>query len=231
MTVIVVGAVHGSPGATTLALDLAREAGETALLIEADPDGGSIAARLELALKPGLMELAGAARTGIDVDDLWRFAQPSSVGVAVIVAHPAAEQTCAALRAARAHIASAAALLCVTVVIDIGRVRPGSPALGFAASADHTVIVSDNSVEAIVSLTHRATLLEGCVAPVVVLNQAYPYSVLDIAAATKQRVWGVVPHVRTRRDQRQRAVAISGVLSTLSAVSAPLLATTEAMAN
>ena len=57
MTVIAVGSVHGSPGATTLALDLARlcarSPGREVLLIEADPDGGCLAARLDLAVKPG----------------------------------------------------------------------------------------------------------------------------------------------------------------------------------
>jgi len=40
VAVIAVGSVHGSPGATTLALDLARTLDGEVLLIEADPDGG-----------------------------------------------------------------------------------------------------------------------------------------------------------------------------------------------
>ena len=60
-----VGSISGSPGATSLAIDLARTcAGATpALLVEVDPDGGRLAARLDLPLRPGLTELAGAARS------------------------------------------------------------------------------------------------------------------------------------------------------------------------
>ncbi len=231
MAVIVVGSVHGSPGATTLAFDLARQAGPGALLIEADPDGGVLAARLELALKPGLMELAGAARTGIEADDLWKFAQLSSTNVAVVAGHPAAEQTSAALRAAIIHISSAAALLDTTVVIDIGRLRPGSPSLGASASADHTLIVSDNSVEAIVSLTHRAQLLNGCAAPMVVLNQDGPYTPEEIASASHQCVWGVVPPARSRRDERQRASAIGELVVAFSAGRAVELFTEDTAVN
>jgi MinD-like ATPase involved in chromosome partitioning or flagellar assembly len=215
MSVIVVGAVHGAPGATTLALDLARRCGDDALLIEADPDGGSLAARLDLALKPGLMELAGAARMGIEVGDVWKYAQATSLGVAVVAAHPAAEQTHAALRAAAHHIASAVSRLDVTVVIDVGRLRPGSPALGVAASADHTIIVSDNSVEAIVALTHRAQVISAFGSPLVVLNQSRPYSLAEITTATRQRVWGVVPHASTRRARRSREIGLDGLLHAL----------------
>lgn len=215
MPVIAVGSVSGSPGATTLALDIARRCGENSLLIELDPDGGSLAARLDLAIRPGLTELAGAARMGIEVDDVWRYAQPTTFGVAVVVAHPAAEQTTAALRAAARHICTAIARLgeTVTVVLDVGRLRPGSPALGAASAAGHTLVVADNSVEAAVSLTHRGQLLSACPTPLVVLNQPRPYSMVDIAAASGQQVWGVVPHARTRREQRQRDVALDELVS------------------
>ena len=208
MSVVVVGAVHGSPGATSFALDLSRQCGPDTLLIEADPDGGSLAARLDLALKPGLMELAGAARVGIEADDVWRFAQPTSFGVAVVVAHPAAEQTTSAIRAAISHIVSAVGRLSSTVIVDVGRLRPGSPSLAAAASADHTIVLCDNSVAAIVALTHRAKVLQGCRSPLVVMNAAGPYSVRDIAAATGQTVWGVVAASTDRRQDRVRTSAL-----------------------
>src|SRR4051794_21329178 len=163
MTVIAIGSVHGSPGVTSLAIDLARVAaareGSRSVLVEADPDGGRLAARLDLAVRPGLTELAGAARVGIAADDLWRFAQGHG-DVAVVVAHPAAEQVQAALRAAATHIGAALQRLGATVIVDVGRLRPGSPSLGLAGIADHLIVVSDNDVEAIVSLTHRAKLLQ-----------------------------------------------------------------------
>ncbi|MSY17938.1 MAG: hypothetical protein F2735_01235 [Actinobacteria bacterium] len=219
MTLIAVGTVNGSCGATTLAYDLVARAGNGALLIEADPDGGCLAACLDVALKPGLMELAGAARTGIDADDVWRFAQTTRDGVAVVVAHPSAEQTNAALRAALGHVLAAVAGVDTIVVVDIGRIRPGSASLAAAASADHTIVVSNNSLEATVALAHRSQLLSACASPMVVLNTAQPYGVADVADATHQRVWGVIAAARTQRQQRSRDAALDALLRDLCASS------------
>jgi len=215
MTVIAVGSVHGSPGATTLALDLARlcarSPGREVLLIEADPDGGCLAARLDLAVKPGLTELAGAARVSISVDDLWTYAQPTDLGVAVIVAHPAAEQVQAALRAAVNHI-GAALRDAGMVIVDVGRLRPGSPALALAALADRTLIVSANSVEAVVSLHHRGQLLRGVGDPLVVLSAVRPYSADDVAVAGALAVWGIVGPNSRRSGRRRRAKELQRLL-------------------
>lgn len=217
MAIIAVGSVHGSPGATTLALDLARLVGADTLLIEADPDGGSLAARLDLGVKPGLTELAGAARVGIDADDLWKFAQPAAPGVALIVAHPAAEQVQAALRAAVTHIG--AALRCVSgiVVIDVGRLRPGSAALGFATLADSVVVLAANSVESVVAIHHRARLLAGFGDVQVVLAGGAPYSVTEVAAATGQSVWGVIGSGSRRVAARRRTQAMLRLLADTAA--------------
>ncbi len=222
MTVIVVSSVHGSPGTTSLAFDLTSAFVDRAILIEADPDGGSLAARFDLALKPGLMELAGAARAGLEPADLWNYAQSATGGVAVVVAHPAAEQTSSALRAAGAQIASAAARFEGLVVIDIGRLRPGSPALSALSPSAHTLIVTENSVEAVVSLANRTQLIGGCPSPMVILNGAAPYGSADIAAVTQQRVWGVVPRAHSRRDGRARATAIENLFVTLQLAKSPL---------
>ncbi len=212
MTIIAVGSIHGSPGATTLALDLARLCGAETLLIEADPDGGCLAARLDLAVRPGITELAGAARVSITPDDLWSYAQPTDYGVAVIVAHPAAEQVQAALRAAVDHVGMALGSVVGDVIVDVGRLRPGSPALGFAALADRTVIVSANSVEAVVALHHRAQLLRGLGDPLVVLAEAKPYSAADFARSTGQLVWGAVGRDTRRSGRRRRTTELRRLL-------------------
>jgi hypothetical protein len=204
MPIIAVGSVHGSPGASALALDLARVYGGDALLIEADPDGGCLAARLDLAVRPGITDLAGAARVGISVDDLWKFAQPTSFGVAVIVAHPAAEQVQAALRAAVNHVGAAIRDSSGIVIVDVGRLRPGSPALEFAALAQTTLIVSANSAEAVVSLHHRAHLLRSVADPQIVLTSAKPYPADEVAETVGHPVWGVVPSDSDRCGRRRR---------------------------
>ena len=66
MTLVVVGSVAGSPGATRLAIGLAAawpDAGRRRVVVEADPDGGRLGAELGVGVEPGLMALALAART------------------------------------------------------------------------------------------------------------------------------------------------------------------------
>ncbi|MCU1366089.1 MAG: chromosome partitioning protein [Ilumatobacteraceae bacterium] len=217
MAVVAVCSLHGAPGATALALDLARLCGGGTLLVEADPDGGSLAARLDLAMRPGLTELAGAARVGIAADDVWRFAQPIGTGVGVIVSHPAAEQVQAALRASVQHVGTALRGSSGHVVVDIGRLRPGSPAMGLAAVADTTFVVADNSVESVVALSHRAAVLANIASPQIVLTSYKPYSSDDVEAASGQRVWGVVPSALhagrgSRRRSRRRALELERLI-------------------
>ena len=214
MTVIAVASVHGSPGATSLALDLAHRSGDS-LLVEADPDGGCLAARLNLGARPGLTELGGAARTNIDADELWRFAQQTSSGLSVIVAHPAAEQVHAALRAGALHIGAALRRLTCHVIIDVGRVRPGSASHALLAAADHTVIVSHNTVEAIVSLRDRAAILRGVPAPIVVMATSRPYAGTEVEFASGQSVWGTISTRPGRRHVRQREREIDRLLADL----------------
>lgn len=218
MSVIAIGSVHGAPGATTLALDLARLRAVDSLVIEADPDGGSLAARLDLAVRPGLIELAGAARTGIAGDDLWRFAQPAPGGIAVIVAHPAAEQVQAALRAAVHHVGTALQTLDGDVLIDLGRLRPGSPALGFAALADTTVVVATNSVESVVGIHHRRQLLSGLGDVRLVLDHDSPYATAEIERTTGQAVWGSVPRATGRRSAARRHRKLLQLLADLAPI-------------
>ncbi len=204
MTVVMLGSVHGSPGVTRLALDLAAVEPDSTLVLEADPDGGCLAARLDLAVRPGLIELAGSARAGASADDLWRFAQGGPGQAPVVVAHPAPEQVGSALRAAGQHIGRALRDVATGgrhVVVDVGRLRPGSPAMVLLAAADHVVVVADNSTECAVALAHRSQLLRGVCNPIVVLNRNRPYTDHEIEAACGVRVWGCVPAGARRRDK------------------------------
>lgn len=218
MAVVAVGTLRGSPGATTLALDLASTLPGTTLLVEADPDGGCLAARLDLALAPGLTELAGAARAGIATGDLWRFAQPARSGIAVVVAHPAPERVHASLTAAARHIAGSLSSLADDVVVDCGRLRAGSPALVFASSASRTIVLCSNDLETGVALAHREPTL-GALAPVLtVLTGSRTFARGEIAAACGREVWGTVPDTgqldriwRPRRASARRRTAIESL--------------------
>src|SRR5262249_57798282 len=65
VSLVVVAGGKGAPGATTTALGLASAwTGQRRVVVEADPDGGVLAARLGLGLAPGLMTVAAAPRPG-----------------------------------------------------------------------------------------------------------------------------------------------------------------------
>ena len=127
MALLALASNRGSPGCTTTALALAAAwplARGAPLLVEADPDGGVLAARCGLGIKPGLIELCGRARVALTDDDVWSFAQELPCGVPVLVGHPAAEPCHAALRSAGAQLADyLAAMPERDAIVDVGRLQ------------------------------------------------------------------------------------------------------------
>lgn len=202
MAVITIGSVAGSPGATSLALALAAAWPRRCLVIDADPDGGRLAARCDVPVRPGLTELAGAARTGLnDAADVWRFAQRAPSGIDVVVSHPAAEQVASALRAASAPIADALARLDDTdVLVDVGRVRPGTLAAALLLAADRRVVVTGTRLDDTVALTHRLDLLDGFGGVDIVVSAGGEYSSSELAHALGRPVLSTRPGRRNRRS-------------------------------
>ena len=198
MAVVVFTSVHGAPGVTTLAVAVAHHwaavTSRDAVLVEADVDGGVIAARHQLGLVPGLTELAGTARLGIDADDIVGRAQRFASGVAVIPAHPSSDRTQAALRAAAGHLARAfAALPQHDVLIDAGRVRPGSPVLALLETASRIVIVVRPDAEGLVVAMSRIEFLRQIAPLDVVVVGTKPYCPGEIAAALDVTNVTVIP--------------------------------------
>jgi MinD-like ATPase involved in chromosome partitioning or flagellar assembly len=196
MSVVAIGSLHGSPGATTLAIALAGHAatsGSSALVVEADPDGGTMAARLDLRLQPSFTDLAGAARSGIEPEHIWRFAQSLGGGLGAIIAHPSPDQMVAALRASGGHVGSSLPALEATVTVDLGRLRPSSPSLALAAGASRTVIVVRPELAEIMAVLHRVDALRSTGPLGLVLVGETPYGRRQVAEVTGLEVLGVVP--------------------------------------
>jgi hypothetical protein len=195
---ITLTSASGSPGVTTLAIALAHQLGQFSgrapLVIEADPDGGVLATRHRLSLEPGLTELAGAARLGIDPADVVRYSQPLQSGIPVVVAHPSSERITAALRASAAHISTAvSSLIEHDTIIDIGRARSGSPALPLVEASSVCVLVVHPRADELVVLLHRIELLEQLAPVALVLVGSEPYGVAEVEESTGLSVLGVVP--------------------------------------
>ncbi len=156
----------GAPGATTLTALLARfwpVPDQGRVIIEADPEGGVLAARWHasagLTHDPGLLSLA-AARDGSAVERLHRHAQPVSDGVELVAAPPSAAQAEACLRALGAAAAGALAEADVACLVDCGRLTPSSPALPWAQRAERVLLVARPRLEEVVALGPLAERLQ-----------------------------------------------------------------------
>jgi MinD-like ATPase involved in chromosome partitioning or flagellar assembly len=144
---IAVGGEKGSPGATTTAVALAAGWPNPAVVVEADPGGGDLALRLRLpsgeALPPTptVLTLAAAARAHLeDTQLVVRHASGLSDRVGVIPGHLLAEQS-AGMAGAWEALAAVLSRSDLDVIVDVGRLDSGSPAMPVAAAADAVVVV------------------------------------------------------------------------------------------
>ena len=138
---VAVGSVR-SCGASTLALGLAATwpSGRRLLLVEADPAGGTLAGASGWPPEPSLVSLAAAARHGGSPELVFDHCQALPGGAAVVLAPASAEQSRAALAMAE-RLFGRLGELDADVVVDCGRLDPGSPALAVVAGADQLIVV------------------------------------------------------------------------------------------
>jgi hypothetical protein len=198
MSVVAVGSLRGSPGATTLALGLGsvwERAGREALVVEADPDGGVVAARLGLGHHPCLTELAVRARGGARADLVWEAAQARPGGGPVVVSHPSPDQCHATLRSGGARLAEVLwSLPDHDAIVDVGRLRPLSPAMPLVDAADVVLVVMRPRLDDVDTAVQRLPVLVDRPAMVgLVLVGDEPYRRADIEAVLGVPVLAVVP--------------------------------------
>jgi hypothetical protein len=135
--VVAIGSVR-SCGTTTAGLALAAawpEVGRRRLVVEADPAGGTIATLAGWPTEPSLMTLAAAARRGGTPSLVWEHCHEFACQVAVVAGPATAEQSRTAMAIVKdllLQLSDPDAL----VVIDCGRLDPGSPALEVWAGTD-----------------------------------------------------------------------------------------------
>jgi len=151
--IIAIGAWRGT-GATVTALALAAAAaehGDSAWLVEADPAGGVLAGRVQLApyAVGGLERVAFPAERRAVVEALHEVSQ--RVGEVNIIAAPADPFRAYSCHQPRVPWSSALAELPGTVVVDVGRLRAGSPAWPLLRAADEVLLVSSPEVAAMVA--------------------------------------------------------------------------------
>lgn len=141
MAAVALGSVR-SCGVTTLAVGLAATwpSERQVLLVEADPAGGTIGAASGWAPEPGLVSLAAAARRGGDPNMVWEHCQYLPGGAAVLAGPALADQARNALGMLGPVLARLGELD-ADVLVDCGRIDPGSAALARWERADRLVLV------------------------------------------------------------------------------------------
>lgn len=217
MMLVVVVSVKGSPGVTTFSVALAARwpAAARTVLVEADPSGGDIGIRFSLASTPGVVSLAAAARRSDEPALLWQHAQVLPGGLPVVTAPPDADRARTALSAlvdptGGAGILRAAANTPDSVVIvDGGRVDPGSPVMPIVRAADAVILLSRAHADDLAHLARRLPAIGRWTAHPVMLLVGAGYSPAEVA-----RELGVPPLGRVPHDP-QGAAVLCGRPSTL----------------
>jgi MinD-like ATPase involved in chromosome partitioning or flagellar assembly len=145
--VVVVGSVKGTGGVSTTALLLAAGLGESAdvVLVEADPSGGSLLGWCEqLSTVPGsLYDVV------FDHDRSWSLVRQSLGEIGVVVAQGDPWRISVALERPRSWRAMFDRLDAAVVVVDVGRLFPGSPAWSVVGAADRLVLVAPSEAGAL----------------------------------------------------------------------------------
>lgn len=163
MILVGVAGAKGALGVTTLTMALAHtlSSASDALLVEGDPDGGVLAARLQLSQEPGLTTLAAAGRHEISSQLLGEHSQRVG-GLSVIVAPSSPSHVRAALHSLSLTVQQAASFGAdFKIVIDLGRIDGESPALPLALLARNVWFLTTPDLEGADALAVRLIELEG----------------------------------------------------------------------
>lgn len=170
----------------------------TVLVVEADPSGGDLAARLERRAS-GLETLAPAARHVVDEELVLTHAQSLRRGLALLAAPLCQASTAAALSAVGERLADHLRGATMQTLVDCGRLAPGSSALSFASASELILWVSRPTAEDAAHIQDRVQAIDA-VAPgtrersrLLVLN-AGEYGVDEFARQVNVPVFGTLPY-------------------------------------
>lgn len=210
MSLLVLGSAKASPGVTTTVLTLAATwpADRHVQIIEADPDGGVLAARQGVPAEPGLSTLAVSSRRSLSPYDLAGHLQMAAGSdVRLLVAPAGAEQAGRALGLAATPLAAALPELDqIDTIVDAGRLRPDSLAMPLVEAADAVLIVARPRLDELQQIPARLRALRPTLARVgLLLIGDRPYPPAEVAVALDADVVAVIA------DDRRAAEALGGV--------------------
>src|ERR1035437_1084728 len=145
MAVVAMTSVKGAPGVTTAALALtsAWPVHRRAVLVEADPAGGDIAARFGICPAPGLASLATCLRherSSGTSGTLTQHAQELPGGVRVLVEPVSRTEARSALEIVADSLSGLAEAESVDLIVDCGRLETGDHVSPTLESGAHTTV-------------------------------------------------------------------------------------------
>jgi MinD-like ATPase involved in chromosome partitioning or flagellar assembly len=200
MAYVALASAKASPGVTTavVALAAAWPRHRSLHVVEIDPAGGDMAARLGLPPEPGLVTLAAVGGRDVTGTSLAGHTQPlpgERTGRPVrraLLAPVAADDAVAALATVRGRLPEALSELGTDVLVDCGRLGSGSLARDVAAAADLLVVVTrpivadvQHVIALLATFKPRATSL--------LLVGDRPYPLTEVAAAVGTAPLGALP--------------------------------------
>jgi hypothetical protein len=199
--IIAVASRKASPGVTTLTALLAaywHEPGASRLVVEADPSGGTLAARFSTAHRlswdPGLLALS-TSRSRLSGERLPSVAQEIEEGLWVAAAPPAPDQVSAGLaRMGDQGAAQLAAAGDIRAFVDCGRLTAGSPAISLARRAALTILLCRPRLDEVHALAPAVTELNdaGCTLGLICVGDR-PYTPTEVADTVGIELLGVLP--------------------------------------
>lgn len=200
MTIIAVGSAKASPGATSLSVGLGLTweptTGRRAVLVEADGDGGVLAARFGLAQAPSLIELSGTVRHELTIERLQSGCQLLAGQLPALVAPGCGEATTSVLGLLAGRLADGLDLLDdIDAVVDIGRIGSRSPANELIRRCDLLVLVARPQFDHLVPLVHQARRVIAHEIPTALVCVGdRPYPPTEMAKASQLDLLGVMAH-------------------------------------
>jgi hypothetical protein len=189
MSAIAVYGCKQAPGVTTFALALVAvlDAQGGAILVEADPQGGDIAAMSGRPPAPGLMSLAAAGRHG-SVVDLVDHVQPLPAGGTALLAPSDPVQVSAALAAIGDELVRRSRGSSTHVVLDRGRGEP-------LRDAETSILVCHPTVAGVEQArVRRESFALAGIDIILATSSSGPYRPDEIAGALGCPVLGAIPH-------------------------------------
>lgn len=183
MTIIAVSSTKHAPGATTLVVALAGLMNdEPTLVIEADRCGGDIAARAGLALDPGVLSLAAAARRGLTPDLVDVHSQRLHSGAQLLAAPTSADRAGASMATLAEPLAALCRSIAGRVIVDLGRWDQRSPASHFARTAEVVLVLLRPTVEGVEHARWCLHEIDGAhVVPVLIGERPYRKAEVETA--------------------------------------------------